>query len=195
MALSFSLNKEEEEFLGKQAKLAIQTQLMDDTAAQPLTPPENLQGGDGNPESPLMRPLGVFVTLHLAGRLRGCIGSIIAHEPLYLGTWNMARMAAFHDPRFPPLSRGEWNNIEMEISVLDQPVPCLDADKIEIGKDGLILQYAGHQGLFLPQVPVEQHWDLPQYLEQLCYKAGLPAGSWKKTGAKLFRFQAQVFPI
>lgn len=195
MALSFNLNKEEENFLGKQAKLAIQTQLDNDVHALPLTPPGNWQGGDGKPESTLMRLHGVFVTLKIDGQLRGCMGSIVGHEPLYLEIWNMARLAAFNDPRFAPLTKAEWPKCQMEISVLGEPVPCAGPDKIEIGKDGLILQYQGHQGLFLPQVPVENKWTVDQYLEHLCAKAGVPAGSWKKEGAVLLSFQAQVFPV
>lgn len=193
MSLSFKLDKKEQEFLGKQAILAIQSQLDGDQDALPLTPPGDLETGKN--QSLLMRLLGSFVTLNIGGRLRGCIGSIIGHEPLYLNVWNMARQAAFNDPRFPPLTKDEWPAVTMEISVLDEPSPCLSVDQIEIGRDGLILQYAGRTGLFLPQVPVENHWNVQEYLKWLCAKAGVPDGSWKKPGARLFWFQAQVFSV
>lgn len=195
MALPFTLSKEEETFLGKQAKLAIQTRLDEDVHALPLTPPGNWQAEAGKPESTLMRLHGVFVTLNLNGQLRGCMGSIVGREPLYLEIWHIARMAAFSDPRFPPLTEAEWKKCEMDISVLTEPAPCPGIDKIEIGRDGLILQYRGHQGLFLPQVPVEQKWNLEQYLDHLCLKAGVPAGSWRNEGATIFCFQALVFPV
>lgn len=193
MTLNFTLNDEEQQFLGKQAQLAIETQLAEDDNALPLTPPA-VSGQNG--EKPvLMRLLGSFVTLNLDKRLRGCIGTVIGHEPLYLNVWNMARQAAFNDPRFPALTPEEWKRTNMEISVLGEPARCPDIRQIQIGRDGLILQYAGHTGLFLPQVPVENNWNIQEYLTWLCAKAGVPDGSWKKPGANLFWFQAQVFPV
>lgn len=195
MSLPFNLNKEEQEFLGKQAKRAIQTVLDGDANALPLTPPGDWEGGNGKPESPLMKLHGVFVTLKIAGVLRGCMGTIMGHSPLYLNIWDIARQAAFNDPRFPRLTKEEWAKTDMEISVLSEPAVCKDTNKIEIGKDGLILTYDGRQGLFLPQVAVENKWNLEQYLNQLCLKTGVPEGSWKKDGAVVSTFQAQVFNV
>lgn len=192
MALSFHLNDEQKDFLSRQAHWAIESSLTGDTDAKPLWPgPECAAGGDG---LVLSRDLGSFVTLNLHGHLRGCIGTIIGHEPLYLNVWHMARQAAFQDPRFPPLTKAEWPAVTMEISVLDQPTRCLDVKDIVIGRDGLILSYHGRNGVFLPQVPVEQGWDREQYLEHLCLKAGVPLGSWKKPEAVLYWYQALVFP-
>lgn len=189
MALSFSLSEADKDFLGKQARRAIQSRLDQDSEAQALEPTNAADN------SVLRRDLGSFVTLTIGHNLRGCIGTIIGHEPLYLNVWNMARAAAFNDPRFPPITEREWLAAEMEISVLDQPSVCPSVDKIVIGRDGLILQYAGHGAVFLPQVPVEQKWNLEQYLGNLCLKAGLPANSWQKPGARLFWYQASVFPV
>lgn len=197
MSLSFELDEAEQKFLGRQARLSIETALNGEMAARPLQPtPENVGGENVKTgQSPLEKPLGSFVTLSLNGALRGCIGTIIGREPLYLNVWNMARQAAFHDPRFPPITRQEWPQASMEISVLDQPSRCPDPAEIVIGRDGLILQYMGRSGVFLPQVPVEQGWNLEQYLNHLCLKAGVPQGSWQKPGSDLFWYQAQVFPI
>lgn len=197
MALSFDLDNAEKEFLGRQAKLAIQSMLEGDRSAQPLKPaPDTVRESAGKLDnSALSRSLGSFVTLSKDGALRGCIGTIIGHEPLYLNVWNMARAAAFNDPRFPPLRPEEWPRIKMEISVLDQPSQCPDPSLIVIGRDGLILQYMGRSGVFLPQVPVEQGWNLEEYLNNLCLKAGVPQGSWHKPGAALFWYQALVFPV
>lgn len=194
MPLSFDLDQAEKEFLARQARAAIQTALEGDMA-QPQEPTPVAVGECARREenSALNRDLGSFVTLTIQGNLRGCIGTIIGREPLWLNVWNMARAAAFQDPRFPPLRAAEWPNVHMEISVLDQPSPCPDPAKIEIGRDGLILQYQGHSGVFLPQVPVEQGWDVNQYLDHLCLKAGVPRGSWQKPGAVLYWYQALVF--
>lgn len=190
MALSFDLDQAQKDFLGRQAMLAIESVLNDDRNAAPLLP--DSQSGESGP---LGRDLGAFVTLNKGGALRGCIGTIVAHEPLYLNVWNMARAAAFNDPRFPPLQQGEWPFVKMEISVLDQPTRCPDVEQIVIGRDGLILTYKGRSGVFLPQVPVEQGWNLDQYLNNLCFKAGVPGGSWSKPGAEIFWYQALVFPV
>ena len=138
-------------------------------------------------------PGASFVTLTTDGRLRGCIGTIVGREPLYLNLWRMARAAAFEDPRFPSLTLREWAGAALHISVLDELTPCPDPEAIEVGRHGLALQYLGHSGVFLPQVPVEQGWDRLSYLEHLCAKAGLPGGSWRAPGARLFWYEALVF--
>lgn len=187
MAPSFELSDNEKKFLCRQAALAIDSGFAEaPMAAAPLKPME--------PENALLfKELGSFVTISQHSSLRGCIGTIVAHEPLWLNVWNMARAAAFQDPRFPPLTLKEWENCKYEISVLDQPAICPDAQEIVIGRDGLILQWQGRSGVFLPQVPVEQGWNLEEYLLHLCRKAGVPPYTWQKPDARLFWYQAQVF--
>lgn len=180
-----ALDAAQQAFLSRQARLAIESGLSGDEEARPLEP----EGG----ASLLTQPLGSFVTLKLGDALRGCIGTIVGREPLWLNVWRMARAAAFEDPRFPPLSETEWGACGLDISVLDAPVICPDPGAIVIGRHGLILQHMGRTGVFLPQVPVEQGWSLPVYLSQLCAKAGLPDGSWQAPGARLFWYTAQVF--
>lgn len=192
MALSFSLNAEERAFLARLARLSIESALAGKGALQPPEPPKK-GVAVGESVGTLRRSLGSFVTITLNGRLRGCIGTIAGREPLYLNLWRMARAAAFEDPRFPPLALGEWAGAALHISVLDELTPCPDPEAIEIGRHGLALQYLGHSGVFLPQVPVEQGWDRPAYLEHLCAKAGLPSGSWRAPGARLFWYEALVF--
>lgn len=139
--------------------------------------------------------LGAFVTLHLNGGLRGCIGNMIAQGPLYATVARMAKAAAFNDARFRPLTPAEWPLVDMEISVLGPLTRCPDPDLIQIGRHGLLLVHRGQSGVFLPQVPVEQGWDLPTYLEQLCGKAGVASGAWRMPGAELYWFEAVVFPV
>lgn len=192
MGLSFNLDATQKDFLGRQAALAITSILDNDPQARPLLPdPECSEPSHG---CALNKNLGSFVTLSIQHNLRGCIGTIIGQEPLYLNVWNMARSAAFNDPRFPPLQKNDWPLVDMEISVLDMPTRCPNPAEIVIGRDGLILSYQGRSGVFLPQVPVEQGWDLAQYLNHLCIKAGVPIGAWRQPGAELFWYQALVFP-
>lgn len=186
MALSFTLEEKDKEFLGQQAITAIETGLAGDQSRLPAKPQAN---------GVLSRDLGSFVTLKKHGNLRGCIGTIIGREPLYLNVWNMAQAAAFEDPRFPPLEQSEWPQVDLEITVLDQPTRCPDPSEIEIGRDGLILSWHGRNGVFLPQVPVEQGWDVQAYLINLCYKAGVPAGAWQAPDAQLYWYQALAFPV
>ena len=187
--VGFELRKEEEQLLGLLAVTSIVSRL---------------QGMDNSPDrvcseqdlsATVRKELGSFVTLHKGGNLRGCIGTIVGREPLWRNVWRMARAAAFEDPRFAPLKAPEWTQVSMEISVLGPLAPCTDTAAIEIGRHGLLLAHAGHSGVFLPQVPVEQGWDVPAYLHHLCLKAGLAPGSWEKPGAQLYWYEARVFPV
>ncbi len=144
-------------------------------------------------------PRGVFVTLKKEGQLRGCIGFPLPMFPLGIAVVKAAVAAAFDDFRFPPLKKEELGGLEIELSVLSVPEqidvkdPLEYLEKIKIGRDGLIIEYMGHSGLLLPQVPEEQGWDVKEYLEGICIKAGLPAGSWSEDGVVLKSFQAQIF--
>jgi AmmeMemoRadiSam system protein A len=137
-----------------------------------------------------------FVTLRRRSddSLRGCIGHIIARVPLYECVAEMARAAAIHDSRFSPVTPSELEGIHFEISVLTPLQRVQDPEEIVVGKDGVVLKHGYHQGVFLPQVPVEQGWDRTMYLDQLCAKAGLyRAGCWKDEQAQLEKFQAIIW--
>ena len=186
MGVSFSLNDEERQWLSRLARESITTALEGREDVPPPLP-SALAGGT------LAQSLGSFVTLNKDGALRGCIGNMVGREPLWQNVWRMARAAAFEDPRFPALDAAEWPHCHLHISVLGPLSPCPDPARIVIGRHGLLLRLGMRQGVFLPQVPVEQGWDLGQYLEHLCRKAGLPAGSWRDPQALLFWFESLVF--
>jgi AmmeMemoRadiSam system protein A len=136
---------------------------------------------------------GVFITLHKKGELRGCIGYIKGFKDLVPSIIEMAKAAAFEDPRFPSVKAGEMQSITIEISVLSEMEIVHEANEVQIGRDGLFLDHPFGSGLLLPQVPVEWHWNLSTFLNQICYKAGLVAESWKDEKAKLYRFSAEIF--
>jgi len=136
---------------------------------------------------------GAFVTIHKNGKLRGCIGYIRGMKNIPETIVEMSRAAGFNDPRFPPLTRGEVDEIDIEISILSPIVPVEDIDEIEVGRDGLIISNSFRSGLLLPQVAREYGWSENQFLENTCYKAGLPADAWKWNDTKIERFSAQVF--
>ncbi len=134
---------------------------------------------------------GAFVTLKKHGELRGCIGHMIEDTPLCTTVGAMALQAAFEDPRFSPLTPEELPEVEIEISVLTPFIRINSADEIVMGQDGVIVKKEGKQAVFLPQVATETGWGKEEFLDQLCYKAGLSAGDWKD--AELFSFRADVF--
>ncbi len=144
----------------------------------------------------LNRQGGVFVTLHMNGKLRGCIGQIIpSGEPLWQVVRNMAAAAAMEDPRFSPVSENELDAIKYEISVLSVPEALGDWRKIELGRHGVIVRKGAQSGVFLPQVATETGWNREELLAHLCQdKAGLPADSYKSDpDTRLEIFTAQVF--
>lgn len=141
----------------------------------------------------LMKPGAPFVTLKKHGELRGCIGHIIAREPLAKAVSDNTIAAASHDPRFPPVTKGELKDISIEISVLTPPQPVYDPNTIKVGRDGIIIEKGMRRGVLLPQVPGEAGWDLPQYLAGICRKAGLSPSDINDPATKLGRYQAIVF--
>jgi len=140
----------------------------------------------------LNQALGVFVTLRIGEALRGCIGQMWADTPLYQTVKETAISAATRDPRFPPVSDVELDQLEIKISILSPLDPVEDVNEIEVGKHGLMIVYAGRRGVLLPQVPVDRDWDRITFLENLCLKAGLPPGSWKEN-IELYSFTTKDF--
>ena len=136
---------------------------------------------------------GVFVTLHLDGHLRGCLGYLRGVNNLLADVGELSLAAAFEDSRFRPLSPEEYPQIDIELSVLTPFQLVSDPQEIIIGKDGLIITQDHNSGLLLPQVASENNWDVKTFLEQTCYKAGLNLDAWQKPQIKIEKFQAQVF--
>lgn len=141
---------------------------------------------------------GTFVTLKIEGRLRGCIGNLLPDGSVLEGVQRNAVNAAFHDPRFAPLTAAEFENIEIDISVLSQPQKLQYKDgadliaQLQPGVDGVILTLGGARATFLPQV-----WDqLPRpelFLGHLCQKAGLPDAAWRDSHPEIEIYQVQCF--
>lgn len=147
---------------------------------------------DPNPTSDHLAEFrGAFTTLHLQGRLRGCIGYVFPNQPLYQTVAETARAAAFDDPRFEPVTLAEAANLNVEISVLSALKPIAPEDVI-VGKHGLVIIQGSQRGLLLPQVPLEWNWDRETFLTQTCMKAGLAPDAWLR-GAELRAFTAEVF--
>jgi len=140
----------------------------------------------------LKQKRGVFVTLHVDGKLRGCIGYPLPYKPLYMAVVDNAIYAATEDWRFESIKLKEMKDLNIEISVLSLPKRIESYSEIEVGKHGIIVSKRGNRGLLLPQVPVEQGWNLEEYLSNGCLKAGLPPDEWKR-GVEIEVFEAEVF--
>jgi hypothetical protein len=183
------ISEENGQYLVKVAKEAVLTQLEKNHR---MLIPEDC------PEE-LKEDLGVFVTLNKKHRLRGCIGYPEPVKSLIESTIDVAIAAAFEDPRFPELTKDEYDDLEFEVTVLTQPElievahPKQYFDEIEIGRDGLIIQKGYARGLLLPQVAPENGFDVETFLDHTCMKAGISADSWMDESCDVYKFQGQIF--
>ena len=145
----------------------------------------------------LNEPSGCFVTLTIQDRLRGCIGHIHPHQPLYRSVIDNARNAALRDSRFPPVQAAELDQLEVQISVLTVLKPLSFASPEELLRqlrpqvDGVVLRLGSHEATFLPQV-WQQLPDKVEFLERLCLKAGAPRWAWREAGLKICTYQAEL---
>jgi AmmeMemoRadiSam system protein A len=134
---------------------------------------------------------GLFVTLHVAKKLRGCIGTIEAQATLGEALARCAADAALHDPRFSRMHIQEMDALEIEVSLLS-PLQPIRAEEVEIGTHGLLVEQGTRKGLLLPQVAVEHRLSREQFLAETCMKAGLPREAWKDPETKLQGFQCEI---
>ena len=148
--------------------------------------------GDDTPVGILKeKGYGVFVTLHLNGNLRGCIGRFTSSSTLSSTIREMARSAAFSDPRFPSLSRSEAPKIEIEVSVLSPLKKISSIDEFRLGRDGIYMIKGSRHGTFLPQVAEETGWTTEEFLGHCARdKAGIGYYGWKD--ADLYTYQTEV---
>ncbi len=135
---------------------------------------------------------GAFVTLHVNGELRGCIGHLEADQPLDAVVARCAVSACSADPRFPPVTGAELGAMDIEVSLLGPFEPIRGPEDVEVGRHGLVVESGFRRGLLLPQVATEWKWNAETFLAQTCRKAGLPLDAWKH-GAAIWRFDAEVF--
>ncbi len=186
-----TMQPEEREFLLTLARETIEQAVRHPghEAEVPLDPPTDR----------LNEPGASFVTLHTTtGALRGCIGSLIARRPLVEDVHANALAAAFHDPRFPPVTSAELTHLVVEVSVLSQPEPLTYkgpkdlVKKLRPNVDGVILRQGMHRATFLPQV-WEQLPSAETFLSHLCQKAGLPPNAWQTGDLEISTYQVEEF--
>jgi len=142
---------------------------------------------------------GVFVTLNNPNGLRGCIGFPMPEKKLSHAIIEGAIAAATEDPRFPSVKTNELNDVVFEVTILTPPVvvdvsdPMEYLEKIKVGRDGLIIRHSFSSGLLLPQVPVEYGWNVEEFLQHTCEKAGLARDTWKNESVKIEKFEGIIF--
>ena len=140
----------------------------------------------------LKQKCGAFVSLHKHGRLRGCIGHFGEDHPLYEIVAEMARAAAFEDPRFMPVTRDELNDLDIEISVLTPMRRIQSLDEFELHRHGIYIKKGYRSGTFLPQVADEVNWTKEEFVGHCSQdKAGLGWDGWRD--AELYVYEAIVF--
>lgn len=185
---------EEGKFLVKLARRAVEERIFTGRTIEipKETPPKMLRD-----------KYGVFTTIDILRgdkfMLRGCIGFPRGYFNVARAIIESAIAAAFEDPRFPPLSKDELNEVIFEVSILS-PLEEIRVKNpreypkvIKVGYHGLVIERGIFSGLLLPQVPVEYNWDEEEFLCETCMKAGLTPECWLDERTKIYRFQAQIF--
>lgn len=156
-----------------------------------------VKGEQYTPDEPgeerLRQKAGAFVTLRLQGELKGCIGFIEAHLPLYETVAEMAAKSAVADPRFDSVKNSELDGIEIEISVLSPLSRINKPEDVVVGKHGVMIEKGYFRGLLLPQVATENGWNREQFLKYVCLKAGLGKDAYLDPESKISVFSAEVF--
>jgi AmmeMemoRadiSam system protein A len=179
----FTLTDEEK----RQLKAIALTSIRDSLNGKPIAPPTL-----NSPLSTLHSKCGAFVSLHKHGRLRGRIGHFGEDYPLHEIVAEMARAAAFEDPRFMPVERGELDDIDIEISVLTPMRRIQSLDEFELHRHGIYIRKGYRSGTFLPQVADEVNWTKEEFVGHCSQdKAGLGWDGWKD--AELYVYEAIVF--
>lgn len=144
-------------------------------------------------EGALAEERGAFVTVHVGGELRGCIGTFRPESSLAATVARMAVAAASEDPRFRPLGPEDLAGLDIAVSALGAPHPLADPRAVAIGREGLIVSRGFHRGTLLPKVAVEQGWGAVEFLKHTCLKAGLPPRAWEDPDVTVVAFEAEEF--
>ena len=179
----FVLSDEEKKILKEIALTSIKDSLAGKPFAQPIL----------NAQYPVLNSkCGAFVSLRKQGRLRGCIGHFGEDVPLHEIVAEMARAAAFEDPRFMPVTMDELKDIDIEISVLTPMRRIQSLDEFELHRHGIYIRRGYHSGTFLPQVADEVNWTKEEFVSHCAQdKAGIGWDGWRD--AELYVYEAIVF--
>jgi len=141
----------------------------------------------------LDRSAALFVTVRVAGELRGCIGSFEPRPSLWTAVFELAIAAATRDHRFPSIAACDVEQLSIEISLLATPRTISSPTELRPGKHGVEIRNGAHRGVLLPQVATEHGLDTEGFLGETCRKAGLPRLAWRQPETEIRVFEAQIF--
>ena len=131
---------------------------------------------------------GVFVSIHKHGELRGCIGTF---EPTRANVAEElmanAISSATRDPRFPPITVAELDDLEYSVDILTEPEPVKDTSQLDPKKYGVIVESGFRRGLLLPDL--ESVDSVKEQISICRLKAGISANE----PVNLYRFQVKRF--
>jgi AmmeMemoRadiSam system protein B/AmmeMemoRadiSam system protein A len=187
------LTRSQGRLLVQLARLSIEDQLFNEKKYRVIPFVESIA-----PYREFQQAAGTFVTLQRRHQLRGCMGNLAASQSMLEGIKSNAVQAAFHDPRFPPLTAEELEGLRIEVSILSQPQPLAYENgndliaKLRVNSDGVIIRKGASRATFLPQV-WQQLPDPKTFLSRLCLKAGLSADAWQHAGLEVMTYQVQHF--
>ena len=144
--------------------------------------------------------MGAFVTITIRNQLRGCVGYVTSEMTLFDSVCDAAIQAATNDPRFYPLTEEEVLHADIEISILSPLSELSSYNEIQIGVHGLVIwdmapsmESEYYKAVLLPQVAIENKYNIPQFLTALCEKADLPADTWQTEPLNIKTFTANIF--
>lgn len=181
--VSIQFSKEEEKLMFEIARRAIEEKLYQ----------KPFPDFSGRITSSLQEKCGVFVTLKINGQLRGCIGTFRQDRMLWQNIKEMAVAAAFQDSRFRPLTKEEYPEVDIEISVLTPMRKISSIDEIVLGKHGIYIKRGFQGGTLLPQVATEQNWTKEEFLGHCARdKAGIGWDGWKDKNTEIYVYEAIV---
>ncbi|HEY7953673.1 MAG TPA: AmmeMemoRadiSam system protein A [Polyangia bacterium] len=140
----------------------------------------------------LLQPAAAYVTVQVAGVLRGCMGRVEADKPLYLAIEELTVAAISRDPRFEPVRLEELSETRVAISILSALEPCA-LERVEVGRHGLVVTRGPRRGLILPHAAIENGWSAERLLDEVCAKAGLGPGAWRDPDTRVEQFTADRF--
>lgn len=134
---------------------------------------------------------GAFVTLKIGDDLRGCIGQFVSNDPLFEAVQQSAVASAFEDPRFESLTEAEYKKVSIEITVIGPMKRINDIGEISLGMHGIYIKKGSRAGTMLPQVAIENGWDVEEFLSYTSkYKAGIGSDGWKT--AEIYVYEGLV---
>lgn len=142
----------------------------------------------------LRQKRGAFVTMTKQKVLRGYMGAIVPNLSVYEAVLSAVVQGSSDGRHFPPITREEFPHIDIRISVIGPVTPVDSYKDIKLGHHGIVMHCRGLNSMYLPEVPIENNWDIEETLKNISLKAALPADAWQEEKTKFYVFTAQYYP-